>query len=141
MNCPNDVGIYLNKSAETLLHNNTIANTRGIDVRFPETDVEIVNSIVDGRILARDGGNFSEVNNILSTLKAVFLGSVTTSTYADPERGDFRIKDLETIIEMGSPVKDGGLDLCNQPLGKGNPDIGPIQYRFDMDCVPVFLPN
>ena len=35
MNCTTDVGIYLNRSANTSIYNNLIYNTAGIDVRFP----------------------------------------------------------------------------------------------------------
>src|SRR3546814_13320650 len=40
MDCPNDVGIYLNKSKGTLIHNNALINTRGIDVRFAGTSAD-----------------------------------------------------------------------------------------------------
>src|SRR3546814_1462175 len=48
MDCPNDVGIYLNKSKGTLIHNNALINTRGIDVRFAGTSALIVNTVIDG---------------------------------------------------------------------------------------------
>jgi hypothetical protein len=64
MNCTTDVGIYLNRSANTLIHNNLIYNTTGIDVRFPTSSATIYNNIIDGRIKDRDGGSHKETNNI-----------------------------------------------------------------------------
>src|SRR3546814_1781609 len=56
MDCPNDVGIYLNKSKGTLIHNNALINTRGIDVRYEGTSDLIVNKVINGRRLARKIG-------------------------------------------------------------------------------------
>jgi hypothetical protein len=137
MNCPNEVGIYLNKSAGTQLHNNALINTRGIDVRFPESSAVIANNVIDGRLLARDGGDFSETNNILSPVKAALLAKVSGDIYANPEEGDFRLIGLDSIPGRGAPLDDGGLDVCDQPYSASAPDIGPIQYRLDLACTPV----
>src|SRR3546814_11478006 len=75
IDCPNDVGIYLNKSKGTLIHNNALINTRGIDVRFAGTSALIVNNVIDGRILARSGGQYSQSNNIVEDLKSTRLNS------------------------------------------------------------------
>ena len=138
MNCPNDVGIYLNKSAETKIHNNLLINTRGIDVRFAASDASIVNNIVDGRILARDGGVFWQAHNILSALDAMLLGKVSSDVYADPQRGDLRLLDLDLVLGQGTAIEESGLDFCDQPYGSAMPDIGPIQYGPTMRCTPMF---
>ncbi|MCP4268837.1 MAG: hypothetical protein GY777_25195, partial [Candidatus Brocadiaceae bacterium] len=43
--CQNDVGIYLNKAAETQIYNNIIQGSLGIDVRFPSSSAVIINNI------------------------------------------------------------------------------------------------
>ncbi len=137
MNCPNDVAIYLNKSADTQVHNNLLINTRGIDVRFEETDAVILNNIIDGRILSRNGGTFSEASNIVSAFNAVLLSQVSADVYSDPQKGDFRLNDLEEVLGLGTAIEDGGLDICNQPYKSAAPDIGPIQYGLGLSCTPV----
>ncbi len=55
MHC-SDVGIYLNRSKNTLIVNNTLYGTLGIDVRFPASEAVIVNNLFSGRTKSRDGG-------------------------------------------------------------------------------------
>jgi hypothetical protein len=137
MNCPNDVGIYLNKSADTTIHNNALINTRGIDVKDSSSYADIMNNIVDGRILVRDSATVSRARNIVSDLKAAVLAKVSAGLYANAEQGDLRISDLEALLGRGRPVDSAGLDLCDQPYDGFAPDIGPIQYRLNLACTPV----
>jgi len=137
MNCPNDVGIYLYKSADTTIHNNALINTRGIDVEGSVSHADITNNIIDGRILARDGASVSRASNIVSDLKAAILAKMSAGLYANAEQGDLRISDLEAVRGRGMPLDSGGRDLCDQPYDGTTPDIGPIQYRLDLPCTPV----
>lgn len=137
MDCPNDVGIYLNRSAQTHIHNNLIANTRGIDVRFADSDAVIMNNIIDGRIFARDGGSYVAEHNILGALEAMTLRKNSARLYADPLQGDFRLRDFERVMGKGLALEEPGLDLCEQPYRQGPSDIGPIQYGLDLACTPV----
>jgi len=76
MNCPNDVGIYLNNAASTEIINNTIVNTAGIDVRFNGSFATIANNVIEGRIKARDSGRFREFGNIIvEDIEDVFPGA------------------------------------------------------------------
>src|SRR3546814_7774137 len=88
--CSSDVcsSDLLNKNKGTLIHNNALINTRGIDVRFAGTSALIVNNVIDGRILARSGGQYSQSNNIVDPLAAAFLDQVSQAIYADPGKGD-----------------------------------------------------
>jgi hypothetical protein len=137
MNCPNDVGVYLNKSAGTLIHNNLIINTRGVDVRFSESDAVVVNNVIDGRVFARDGGSFSADRNIMDVFDALLLRKSSADLYADPARGDFRLRDLDRILGKGLSLEGAGTDLCDQPYSRSLTDIGPIQYGLAMACTPV----
>lgn len=136
MNC-SDAGIYLNRSADTLIHNNAIVATRGIDVRFPETDTRIVNNIIDGRILSRDGGRYTARNNVMNRLSAALLRPVSRGIYADPLNGDFRLSDPDAVFDRGTALATPGRDICGQSYEGGAPDIGPIQYRLGLACKPV----
>ena len=53
--CSN-VGIHLNRAASTKLEHNTLLDTGGIEVRFPESSLDSIGNLVDGPIYRRDGG-------------------------------------------------------------------------------------
>ena len=134
MNCPNDVGVYLNKSAETLIHNNLIANTRGIDVRFAESDALIVNNVIDGRIFARDGGSYAADHNVVGALEAVLFNSKSADLYVDPINGNFHGRNLEPVLGKGRVLENAGKDLCDQAYSRVMLDIGPMQYGPAAAC-------
>jgi hypothetical protein len=139
LDCPNDVGIYLNKAAGTLIHNNLILNTRGIDVRFPETDAMIANNVIDGRILRRDGGSFTAERNVTSGLGAALLWKLGDDFFANPGAGNLHLEDPGRILGRGRVIPDAGRDLCGQALAGGEMDIGPIQYGRDKTCAPILF--
>ena len=134
MNCPNAPGIYLNRSAETRIHNNALINTRGIDVRRVESDADIVNNIVDGRILSREGGSYTAADNLRSDLKAVLLDKLSDDIYLDARGGDLRLSDPGSIAGAGQPLAEAGLDFCGRPYDAAAVDVGPIQYRGETAC-------
>lgn len=65
MNCPKDVGIYLNNAANTKVENNTIINTAGVDVRFTGSFATFANNVIQGRIKDRDGGRHRDLGNLV----------------------------------------------------------------------------
>ena len=65
LNCINDVGIYLNKSKNTLIENNAVRSSLGIDVRFEESSAEIRGNVIEGRVKTRDGATISLDSNII----------------------------------------------------------------------------
>ena len=135
--CPNDVGVYLNRSADTVIYNNLIVNTRGIDVRFPESQASIVNNVIDGRILARDGGSFLKRSNLTSLSAAALNWRVSASLYADPESGDFSPRDPSDFFEDAYQIQDAGEDMCGIPQDPNNPVIGPFRYTTQGGCAPT----
>lgn len=66
MNCPTDVGIYLNKATRTRIVHNTLYDTFGIDVRFSTSSAIILNNIVSGGVRNRDGGTSVAENNLIA---------------------------------------------------------------------------
>lgn len=65
LNCVNDVGIYLNKSYNTLIENNAIRSSLGVDVRFEQSSAEIRGNVIEGRVKARDGATITVDDNII----------------------------------------------------------------------------
>ena len=137
MDCPNHAGIYLSKSDATLIHNNALIATRGIELRYPVTDAAIVNNIIDGSISARDGGVFTSTGNLIAPGKAGEAPALSLGIYVDPRGGDLRLMDGRSVVGRGVPMVSDGLDLCGQPLGSGPLDIGPIQYSSGSECAPL----
>jgi hypothetical protein len=66
MNCPKDIGIYLNRAHATQVLNNTLYDTYGMDVRFPETSSEIRDNVIAGGIRLRDGALAIETDNLIA---------------------------------------------------------------------------
>lgn len=137
MNCTTDVGIYLNRSNETLIHNNLIYNTAGIDVRFPTSSANIYNNIIDGRINNRDGGEHQESNNITER-SSDRMNTVAHKVYQNPSDGDFSIKDSTTIKGKGLNFDSITADICGFLQPDDTNDIGPFSVNSDDRCKARF---
>src|SRR3546814_10526964 len=79
MHC-SEAGIHLNKSADTLIHNNALSATQGIELLRASTDAMIVNNLLDGSIRAREGATYTATNNV-----------VGSALYFDAAGGDLRL--------------------------------------------------
>ncbi len=67
-NCPNDVGLYINTSKNTVIKNNILFNNNGIDVRFPSTSAIVENNTLSGNIHIRDNAQVNRKNNHMKSL-------------------------------------------------------------------------
>jgi hypothetical protein len=124
-NCPDDVGIYINRSPDTLVENNIIHDTRGIDVRFKESSAWLANNVIDGRIFARDFAVVDEASNLKSGFGAVFLSKRSPSVYANPYQGDYRFKDQGSAEEKGARLLSvPSRDMCGRNREQNSPGIG-----------------
>lgn len=138
LNCPNDVGIYLNKAANAVVHNNLLAGTVGLDARFAETDAFIFNNIIDGRVRERNGGKARQEENLQSTWRAALLQPVSRSVFTHPLKGDFSVTDADTIAGKGRALPSGLSDFCGQEHNGAQPDIGPFSLAKAAPCaVPL----
>ena len=96
-NC-NDVGIYLNRSANTTLLFNTLVGTAGIDFRFDTSDGLAHGNVVSGPIRDRDGATHSEGPNLLDVTQGQFDG-----WYTDPLHGDLSLAgDVSSLVGQAS---------------------------------------
>jgi hypothetical protein len=118
-----DVGIYVNKGARTRIHNNTLYQTSGIDVRFTATSADVGNNLLDGRIRTRDGATLTSGIN-LEEVAAVYL----ETAWVNPMAGDFRqLGDVSMFLDRGDPLADVPDDYCGR-LRTGPYDLGAIEY-------------
>ncbi|MBB3119949.1 chondroitinase-B domain-containing protein [Pseudoduganella violacea] len=70
-----DEGIYLNRAATSQLRHNTLIDTGGIALRFPETSADVEGNLVDGRIAVRGGALLRAQDNLDSGVTRLYLGS------------------------------------------------------------------
>lgn len=85
LNCSQDVGIYLNKAANTQIIHNTLINTLGIDVRFKTSAANIINNVMTSTMRTRDGASIKQSNNVTnySVLDEDESSSVLSKTEKD----------------------------------------------------------
>ncbi|MBU6497499.1 MAG: hypothetical protein KGJ41_08635 [Rhodospirillales bacterium] len=104
-----DVGIYLNRAANSFITHNTLLDTVGIDVRFIESSAHIHDNLVDGIIRSRDGGVVDAQRNETSPLLGLFVGwHPVRRRFMDAERLDLRWRDPPPR----GPTEGSAPDLC-----------------------------
>lgn len=69
-----DDGIYVNRAATSKILHNTLLDTGGIVVRFPEGSADVEGNLVDGNIRSRDGGVLRAADNIETSMTELYLG-------------------------------------------------------------------
>jgi hypothetical protein len=134
MNCPREVGIYLNRSYETNIHNNLLYNTHGIDVRFDTSTAQIFNNIIDGRIRSRNGGFYMEEKNILSFISAVKLESLAENLYINIKAGNFIPQNKAALKHKGVTSRSLADDICGNQHETFESAIGPFNLKDNDPC-------
>ncbi len=137
LNCSRDVGIYLNKGANSQIYNNLLHNTLGIDIRFETSSATIVNNIISGRVRARDGGTARQDNNLIDRhcLGAQRSFCSFDEVYVAPDQADFRLKIIDNVLQGTSAWTDLVMeDFCGKRRSKPT-DLGPIQYSNGLACL------
>ena len=113
MNCPQDVGIYLNRAHNTRVYNNILYNTGGIDVRYRQSTADLRNNIISSRIKNRNDGTHTSRGDRVGVSARQFA-----DWFVDPARGDFRPKPGAPVIGSGVPAPDVAADFCGRPRGQ-----------------------
>lgn len=112
-----DDGIYLNAAAQSKLVHNTLLDTGGITVRFPESSADIEGNLVDGIIRSRDGGVLRLADNRhVSAARLYFGGHPQRDLFRNPLALDFHWR---TPAERRAFAGDAAPDLC----GGARPDL------------------
>lgn len=119
LHCPRDVGIYLNKAADTRIENNIIYNTAGVDVRYSASSAMLVNNVLSGRIQARNEGHYRAEQNLVYS-RSFFSGQdQLKNIYRAPDLADFSLLSPYSI----EPATDNQSleeieDFCGNTTGK-----------------------
>ncbi|HEY6556553.1 MAG TPA: MYXO-CTERM sorting domain-containing protein [Polyangiaceae bacterium] len=133
-NC-SDVGIYINRGANSRILHNTLIATAGIDFRFLTTSGEARGNVVSGVIRNRDSASHTAANNLTGVTLATFQ-----AMYLAPLTGDLRRKgDLSTLIGQGPALTNVPNDYCARTR-TGAWDLGALQHALG-DCVTVPPPG
>ena len=114
MGCSDD-GIYVNRSALSRIVHNTLLDTGGISVRFPESSADVIANLVDGTIRARDEGLIHASDNQDTRMPRLYLGShPVRELFRDVADLDLAWKNEPARRSVASP---SALDLCgsNRP--------------------------
>ncbi len=129
INCPADVGVYLNEALNSSIFNNTLYNTTGIDVRFGSSTAELRNNILNGRIRSRDGGLLIEGINLQQLSLADFQ-----NWFTDPAGSDFSLLDGTFLVDQGENLAEVNNDFCNAPRNDGMNDLGAVEFSPGTEC-------
>jgi len=105
-----DDGIYVNRSAMSRIIHNTVLDTGGIVVRFPESSAEVQGNLVDGTIRTRDGGLIHARDNLETGMTSLYFGR-------HPQRALFRDAPALDLGWQGSAPRvrhlpSSSMDLC-----------------------------
>lgn len=129
VNCPADVGIYLNAATNSRIQHNTLYNTTGIDVRFAASTADLRNNVLNGQIRNRDGGTSSSTGNLAQVPLASFA-----TWFQAPALADFRLLNGASIVNLGVAAPLVVDDFCANLRNDGQPDIGAVEYDADGIC-------
>lgn len=129
LNCPSDVGIYINEGQNSRIYNNTLFATTGIDMRFPATTGEVRNNLLMGKIRERDGSSFMKSSNVEDATLGDFM-----AWFTDPAQADFSLLDGAVFVDQGEFLDVVTDDYCTNDRNDGTHDIGALEYDGDPQC-------
>lgn len=130
VNCPADVGIYVNECANCLILHNTVFGTTGIDVRYAASVVDARGNVLSGPIRARNSATVNKSGNLEQVSNSDFL-----AWFADPAAADFSLVDGTALVDVGSePTDTLPDDFCGNPRADGAPDLGAVEYGSASPC-------
>ncbi|WP_332875985.1 right-handed parallel beta-helix repeat-containing protein [Massilia sp. S19_KUP03_FR1] len=108
-----DVGIYLNSAAASVVNDNTLIDTSGIDVRFASTSANVDGNLVDGGIRTRNGALLREGDNRTSFVSYAYLGMhPQRGLLRDPLAADFTWQGTPPARNVDRMTRRTGVRLC-----------------------------
>jgi hypothetical protein len=107
-----DAGIYLNSAATSRIVDNTLVDTAGVQVRYPETSAELDGNLIDGAVVVRNGARLRLGDNLSSPLAYAYLGyHPLRRLFRSPREFDFGWRDA---VPRHAGMA-GQADLCAAP--------------------------
>ncbi len=108
-----DVGIYLNSAAASVVNDNTLIDTSGIDVRFASSSANVDGNLVDGGIRTRNGALVRAGDNRTSPVSYAYLGMHPQRTLLrDPLAADFSWRGTAPARDADRLTRRSGARLC-----------------------------
>lgn len=120
-----DVGIYVNRGANTKILFNTLIATSGIDFRFDTTTGESHANLLAGKVRARDGATFAASDDVAEQSLDTFA-----ALYADPLALDLSLKGDPSSLSKAAPhpaLKD---DYCARVRPSANLAVGALEHSL-----------
>jgi hypothetical protein len=106
-----DEGVYINRSTRSIVIHNTVLDTAGVYVRFPESTARVTANLVDGSIRAREGALLDAENNESTSLLSLYLGwHPLRRLFADADALDLRFVSPPPRVNAAFDAPD----LCGQ---------------------------
>ncbi|MFL5355985.1 chondroitinase-B domain-containing protein [Archangium sp.] len=129
VNC-SDVGIYLNKAANTKVLFNTLISTTGVDFRFASTTGEAHGNVLSSVVRARDSGSFTAGTNLMNVANGTW-----TTWYQAPLSGDLRLNgNVSQLIGGAAARATVPDDFCARPRpSTGAYTLGALEHSLG-DC-------
>ncbi len=111
-----DDGIYLNRAARSRVSHNTLLDTAGISIRFPETSADLSGNLIDGTIRLRDGAVIHDADNQSSWMTSLYLGVHSVrQLFIDAAVLDLHWNSSPPRRTAATPAVDEATDLCGSP--------------------------
>jgi hypothetical protein len=107
-----DSGIHTNAAARSSIVDNTLVDTGGIEVRFPESSATLDGNLVDGPIRARNGGVLHLGDNLSTPIAWLYAGRhPQRALFAAPQDFDFSWREAAPVRTPAAGYV-AGPDLC-----------------------------
>jgi hypothetical protein len=107
-----DAGIHMNAAARSSIVDNTLVDTGGIEVRFPESSATLDGNLVDGPVRARNGGVVHLGDNLVTPIAWLYAGRhPQRALFAAPQASDFGWTE-PAPRRAPAPGYVAGPDLC-----------------------------
>jgi parallel beta-helix repeat protein len=134
-----DVGIYLNKAADSTLAHNTVLDTAGVLVRFAESSARLSGNLVDGNARTRDDAVLHDDDSRMDAGWLAFLGMhPTRKIFVDMSALDYHWRDSPPVLRVhAATAMPAAVDLCGRG---GNPAIAGAFAEFQ-DCLGGSTPR
>ncbi|MDC0609976.1 hypothetical protein OAP63_04530 [Vibrio sp.] len=130
-----DVGIYVNNGKDSMINNNTMYNTLGIDLRFKDSSAVVVNNIFSGHLKERDGAQIlSSIGNKIFPRDFFTNGEELNHVFLSPDIGNLKIIDPDFDIHSEAvpyPLNNqiNVVDFCGKAVTEKDQFIGAFNER------------